>query len=86
MTSDAFDPSITQIPKHILRMVSADVARRENVLPIAFDGDVLTLALSDWDDEDFERMDRLRFMCNREIRLVTAPRVALRYVIWRHYV
>ena len=89
--NDFIDPSNLEIPEPILRMVPAHFARTEKVLPIRLEGDTLVLAVDEFDDDNLERMDRLllmeklRFVCNREIRFVTAPRVSLRYAIWRLY-
>ncbi len=72
-------------------MVPEHVARTETVLPIRLEGDTLVLAVDELEEDDFQRMDRsllmdkLRFVCNREVRFVTAPRVPLRYASWRLY-
>ena len=89
--NDYVDPSSLEIPEPILRMVPAQLARTESVLPIRLEGDTLVVAAEELEDDDIQRMDRwelmdkLRFLCNREIRFVAAARVSLRYAIWRLY-
>jgi hypothetical protein len=90
MTKDVFDLTTARIPQHILRLVPSHIAKSEGVLPVACDGGVLTVAASDLDEDDLdeddlERIDLLRFVSNRKIRVLSVPRVRLRFAIWRNY-
>jgi hypothetical protein len=71
------------IPPHVLELLPEPVARENVLLPLDFDGETLTCA-SDRPD-DIALADKLRFILNKNIRLVPAPREALLREINRHY-
>ncbi len=58
------------IPKRVLDLVPADVARAQNVIPVASDGE--TIILSCLTPDDIALADRLRFMLAKNVRLVAA--------------
>jgi hypothetical protein len=71
------------IPPEILRLVPASVAHAQEVQPVALDGESLTLASHRPHDIAF--VDRLTFLLNRKIVLVSVPRSKLLAAIRRHY-
>lgn len=77
------DPSTFAIPQEVARGLPARAAHQLNALPVAFEGKTLVVAVEE--PENLELEDKLRFICNREVRLVGAARVPLRYSIWRLY-
>jgi hypothetical protein len=64
-----------RIPPHLLELLPESVARENTVLPLGFDGETLTCA-SDRAN-DIALADRLRFLLNKNILLVPAPREVL---------
>src|SRR4051812_21692408 len=64
-----------RIPRHLLDLLPASVARENCVLPLEFDGETLTCAAANADD--IARADKLRFILNKNIRFVPAPREAI---------
>jgi type II secretory ATPase GspE/PulE/Tfp pilus assembly ATPase PilB-like protein len=63
----------------VLEAVPKTVARESGVLPLALDGDVLTLAMSG--PPSPETLDRLRFALNRPLSVALAPEGMLRVAI-----
>ena len=78
-----YDPSLWNVPLDVLGCVPPHMARDDTVLPIRLEGDVLVLAVEDPSDSSLH--DKLRFVCNRQIRLVAAARMPLVFAIWRQY-
>lgn len=77
------DLSAVKIPESVIEMVPEAVARENSVLPLALEDDVLTVVLSD--PLDLETTDKLRFILNRRIETVLAPKEAIQAAINRHY-
>ncbi|MBM82060.1 MAG: pilus assembly protein PilB [Planctomycetaceae bacterium] len=77
------DLNVLEIPPTIIEMVPESVARENIVLPVQMDGDSLVVAISD--PMNFEVLDKLRFILNREISVVVAPDDAIQTAINRHY-
>ncbi len=75
--------AVRRIAKHLLELLPEPVARENVVLPLNFDGETLTCA-SDR-AEDIALADKLRFILNKNIRLVPAPREALVQAINLNY-
>jgi hypothetical protein len=66
-----------------LALVPGQVARQHLVLPLAFDGEILTLASAD--PGNVALADTLRFLLAKDVRLVPADRETLGRAIERHY-
>lgn len=66
-----------------LRAVPAPVARQERILPIAIEGDLLTVAMGA--PPGPETIDRLRFLLNRPVHVVVAPPAELQEAIAQRY-
>jgi hypothetical protein len=81
--AEAADLAGRRIPPHLLDLLPESVARENVVLPLDFDGETLTCASAR--AEDIALADKLRFILNKNIRLVPAPREVLVQAINRNY-
>jgi type IV pilus assembly protein PilB len=73
----------TEIPSGVIQLVTESVARENAVIPIAFDDDQLKVAVVD--PMNFEIMEKLRFLLNRDVKPVMAPKDSILSAINRHY-
>lgn len=71
------------IPPAVVELVPESVARENVILPLAEEDGQLKVIVSDPDD--FETFEKLRFILNRRIEPVLAPRDAILEAINRHY-
>ena len=71
------------IPPSVVELVPESVARENAVLPLAEGDGQLTVIVSD--PLDFETIDKLRFILNRQIEIALAPRESILEAINRHY-
>lgn len=71
------------IPPAVLELVPESVARENCILPLAQDDGELTVIISD--PNDFETLEKLRFILNRRIEVALAPRESITEAINRHY-
>jgi type IV pilus assembly protein PilB len=71
------------IPPEIIELVPESVARENAILPLSEENGALRVAVSDPDD--FETFEKLRFILNRPIEPVLAPRDAITEAINHHY-
>ncbi len=72
-----------EIPPSIIEFVPESVARENVVIPISLEGDQLTVASAN--PMDFEVMEKLRFILNREIEMVMSDKESIIAAINRHY-
>jgi type IV pilus assembly protein PilB len=72
-----------EISPSIIELVPESVARENMVIPLALEDDALTIAVSD--PMAVEVLDKLRFILNRDIKVVIAPVDAIQTSINRHY-
>jgi type IV pilus assembly protein PilB len=77
------DLSAIKIPESVVELVPEAVARENSVLPLSLEDDTLTVVLSD--PFDLETIEKLRFILNRRIETVLAPKEAIQAAINRHY-
>jgi hypothetical protein len=70
-------------PRAVLELVPESVARENLVLPLALDGETLTVAAAD--AGNLLLADKLSFLVNKKIRFVSVPRTAILHAIDRHY-
>lgn len=77
------DLTALTIPPEIIERIPESVARENRVIPIADDGSVLTVAISDPDDQD--TIQKLQFILNKDIQVVLAPLDQIIAAINRHY-
>lgn len=71
------------IPETVVELMPEAVARENNVLPIAVDGNSLQVAMSE--PGDVETVEKLRFILNRDVRVVLATRSSITAAINRLY-
>lgn len=71
------------IPPHVVELVPESVARENCVMPVAEEDGDLKVAVSD--PNDYETFEKLRFILNRGIQPVLAPREAILEAINRYY-
>ena len=77
------DLETMEIPQSIVSMIPESVARENLVIPVALAEERLRVAMSNALDLDV--IDKLRFMVNREIDPVVAPKEAIQSAINRLY-
>ncbi|MFN0052426.1 MAG: GspE/PulE family protein [Planctomycetales bacterium] len=81
---DYVDLTSVQIPSSVIQMVPESVARENLVIPLSLDdGGSLTVAMHD--PAAFDVIDKLRFIINKEIKVVVAPKEVIQQSINRHY-
>lgn len=64
-----------QIPESVVELMPEAVARENNVLPIAVDGNSLQVVMSE--PGDVETVEKLRFILNRDVRVVLGTRSSI---------
>src|SRR5262245_13870693 len=71
------------IPPHVLELIPESVARENVLVPLAFDGETITVATAN--PQDIALADKLRFLLAKNIQLVVAPRREIIACINRNY-
>ena len=71
------------IPASVIAMIPESVARENIVIPLGMDEDRLRVAMVNVNDLDV--IDKLRFMVNRDIQPVGAPKESIQNAINRYY-
>src|SRR5438067_10119126 len=71
------------IPPAVIELVPESVARENVVLPMSQDNGALKIIMSD--PSDFDTVQKLQFILNKEIQPVLAPREKIVEAINRHY-
>jgi len=72
-----------EIPAHVTELIPRSVARELFVLPVAETPDSLIVAVTD--PTDIEIVEKLRFILNRNIRLIHVTREWLSYQVRKRY-
>jgi type IV pilus assembly protein PilB len=72
-----------EIPHAVIEMVPESVARENSVIPVEFLNDRLTVAVVD--PMNFEVVEKLRFILNRDVEMKMAPKESIQAAINRHY-
>ena len=72
-----------EIPPSVIGLIPESVARENIVIPLALDEDRIRVAMVNVNDLDV--IDKLRFMVNREIDPVGAPKESIQNAINRYY-
>jgi type IV pilus assembly protein PilB len=80
---DYVNLSEASIPPSVVELVPESVARENAILPLAEEDGELKVIVSD--PLDFETIEKLRFILNRQIEIALAPREAILEAINRHY-
>jgi hypothetical protein len=71
------------IPPAVIELVPESVASENVILPMAQDGGVLRIIMSD--PSDFDTVQKLQFILNKDIQPVLAPKEQIVEAINRHY-
>lgn len=77
------DLEALNISPEVLQMLPESIARESTVIPIELDGESLVVAMSD--PNDFETLDKLRFVVNRDVRAEAASKEAIKAALNRAY-
>src|SRR5947199_23720 len=72
-----------EIPPSVIELVPESLARENIVMPLASEGGVIRVIMHD--PMDFETIDKLRFVLNREIDGALAPKEAILEGINKYY-
>ncbi len=72
-----------EIPHSLIELVTESVARENICIPVEMQGEKLVVAVTD--AMNLELLDKLRFILNRDVELITAPKESLIGAINRHY-
>jgi type IV pilus assembly protein PilB len=71
------------IPPSVIELVPESIARENLVMPIAEAGSAIQVAM--WNPVDFETIDKLRFVLNRDIEIALAPKETILEAIDQYY-
>ncbi len=71
------------IPESVIEFVPESVARENVILPMSEVDGALKVIVSD--PEDFDTIEKLRFILNREVKIALAPRESILEAINRYY-
>src|SRR5262245_13079674 len=71
------------VPRSILQLVPEAVARENLIIPMSLAGDRVTCATVN--AADVMLADKLRFILNKDVRLVAAPRESILRALQRYY-
>lgn len=77
------DLASVEVPRETIEFVPESVARENLLLPLAFRGRTLVLAVTD--PKDARMLEKLEFICNRDIEAVASPPEQITEAIDRHY-
>lgn len=80
---DYVDLREIEIPPQVVELVPESLARENVVMPLAQEGGAIKVIMHD--PMDFETLDKLRFVLNREISIALAPRESIVEAINRYY-
>jgi type IV pilus assembly protein PilB len=72
-----------EIPASVVELVPESLARENIVMPLAQENGAIKVIMAD--PQDFETIDKLRFVLNREIGVALAPKEAIVEAINRYY-
>ncbi|REJ83819.1 MAG: type II/IV secretion system protein [Planctomycetota bacterium] len=72
-----------EIPQSVIEMVPESVARENIVIPVGFENERLSVAVTD--PMNFEIVEKLRFILNRDVDMLMATKDQILAAINRHY-
>jgi type IV pilus assembly protein PilB len=72
-----------EIPPSVIELVPESLARENNVMPLSSEGGTIKVIMHD--PMDFETIDKLRFVLNKEIDVALAPKEAIVEAINKYY-
>ena len=76
-------PDDFQIPHNVIEVMTASLARENCVLPLGYSCDTLIVAMADPDN--FDKIDKLRFIINRNLQIVHVSAEWIRHQIDMRY-
>jgi type IV pilus assembly protein PilB len=79
---DLFRRNISQ---EVLDLIPSSVAHENRIVPIQFDGNCNTLTVAMVDPNDFDTVEKLRFITNKNIEPKMATATAMDFAIQRYY-
>ncbi|HEY7309481.1 MAG TPA: twin-arginine translocase TatA/TatE family subunit [Gemmataceae bacterium] len=79
----AFDRAFGVIPPAVVELVPESVAREHVIMPVAFDGETITILSVD--AESIALTDKLRFVLAKNVRLIPADRQTIVNAIQQYY-
>ena len=82
---EAIDLSMAEVPPEVLELVDVNTAETMEIMPVAYDGTTLTVAVSDADDMGIEQELRFALPGVSAFRLVLAGKDAIAVAIQRFY-
>lgn len=77
------DLTTTEIPKSVIELVPESIARENVVLPLSLEGNVIKLITSD--PSNYEAIQKLQFILNRDVQPVLAVQEQIQEAINRNY-
>lgn len=72
-----------QIPPNVIELVAESIARENHVVPLALEGGTIRVVMHN--PMDFETIDKLRFVLNREVDVALAPKDMILEAIDTYY-
>lgn len=72
-----------EIPQNVIELVGESIARENGVIPIRLEDESLVVAFHD--PMALDVLDKLRFIVNRDVKIVVAPKEQIIEAIGRHY-
>lgn len=78
-----FDASASQIPQEVIDILSADVARRYRIIPLALSNGILKVAMDD--PGDIEALDAIRYLLKVDVEGVVASHRQLEQALNYYY-
>ncbi len=81
--TEVVDLSKLELEKSIVDMVDADTVRMLGIVPVAFDGTTITVAVRK--PLDYQLLDELRFILSRDVTIVVAPESQIDSSIEKYY-
>ena len=77
------DLSTVEIPKAVVELVPESVARENLILPLALEGSILKIITAD--PSNYETLQKLQFILNKDVQAVLAVREQIQDAINRNY-
>jgi type IV pilus assembly protein PilB len=72
-----------EIPRTVIELIPESVARENFVIPLGLEEETIRVAVSN--AMDYEVLDKLRFVLNRDVQIAVASKEAIQAAINRHY-
>jgi type IV pilus assembly protein PilB len=77
------DLEAIEIPRTVIELIPESVARENFVIPLGLEEETIRVAVSN--AMDYEVLDKLRFVLNRDVQIAVASKEAIQAAINRHY-